>query len=104
MPHNFLSFFGGAFGGGVKLTLKVVVAVAPLLSVTVIVMGLSPLTRAIVAAQDVVPVAVPLAPEAPLDQVIWVTVAGDVALAVPLTVTGDDVEVDGADVTVTVGG
>jgi hypothetical protein len=56
------------------------------------------------AVQDVVPDAVPVAPVSVFNQVIWVTVAGDVALAVPLTVIGDDVVVDGADVTVTVGG
>ena len=104
MPHNFLSPFGGAFGGGVKSTLKVVIPVAPLLSITVIVMGLLPLPRGIDAVQGVVPVAVPVAPVRPFNQVIWVTVAGEVALAVPLTVTGDVVEVDGEEVTVTVGG
>ena len=78
--------------------------VAPVLSVTVIVMGLLPLIRGIDAVQDVVPVAVPVAPEWVFVQVIWVTVAGDVALAVPLTVVGDDAGIDGGDVTVTVGG
>jgi hypothetical protein len=67
-------------------------------------MVLLPLPRGIVAVQDVVPDAVPLAPVRVFTQVTRVTVAGDVALAVPLAVMGDDVTADGADVTVTVGG
>jgi len=67
------------------------------------VMLLLPVTSVIVAVQAVVPVAVPLAPDVVFVQAIWVRVAGATALAVPLTVIGDDVVVDGGAVTVTVG-
>jgi hypothetical protein len=67
-------------------------------------MVLLPLPSGIVAVQDVVPDAVPLAPVSVFTHVTWVTVAGDVALEVPLTVIGDDAAGDGGAVTVTVGG
>ena len=80
------------------------VPVAPLLSVTVIVMELLPFTRGIVAVQAVVPDADPVTPERLFLQVTWVTVAGAVALAVPVTVIGDVAAVVGGAVTVAVGG
>src|SRR6185503_11727055 len=84
------------------LTVNVDVLVSPVLSVTVIVMTLLPLSSGIEADQDVVPVAVPVAPVSEFDQVTEVTVFGAVALAVPLTASGEDVVVVGGEVTVTV--
>jgi hypothetical protein len=68
------------------------------------VMALLPVSRGIEADQSVVPVAVPVAPERAFDQVTDVTVAGAVALAVPLTASGVDVVLDGGELTDTVGG
>jgi len=67
-------------------------------------MVLLPLIRATLAVQDVVPDATPLAPEERFVQVTWVRVAGDVALAVPLTEIGEDDAGDGTGFTVMVGG
>jgi hypothetical protein len=83
---------------------NVVWLVAPFESVTVIVMVLYPFTSGMEADHDVVPDAVPLAPERPFDQLTEASVAGDLALAVPLTVIGDDDELDGGEVTETLGG
>ena len=81
--------------------MKVLVFVAPELSVTVIVMSLLPGARGMTALQVVVPVALPLSPVAEFDQVTWVI--GALPEAVPATISGEEVVVDGGDVTVTVG-
>src|SRR5207237_7963270 len=84
--------------GPVRSPTNVLVFEFPALSVTVIVMELLPEARGMVALQALVPVAPPLPPVAAFDHVT--RVIGEGPDAVPVMVIGEDVAVDGGDVTV----